>query len=166
MHFRRHLHSLGGGVRYGFDRLRETAGGTAAALRMLQSELRYCKLIRKNAPRVVIESNLWSRCVLGGNMMRLIDHVFAYSLAASMFSSGAQPVPNAGALRSAEPIIVPVRKLCERDPLERSQRACIRDNAPRTRLVVTSNEGPLWPRVYCPNFADYYSERYGRCVPR
>jgi len=96
-------------------------------------------------------------------MMRLIRHVFAYSLTASMFSFSAQAFPNARALRSKEPMLVPVRTLCERGP-QGSQRG-IRDSAP-TRLVVTPNEGPLWPRVYCPNFSDYYSERYGRCVPR
>jgi len=97
-------------------------------------------------------------------MMRLIGHVFAYSIVASMFSSGAQSFPKAGAVRSAEPILVTVR-ICERGFLDRSQGACIRERAP-TRLVVTPNEGPVWPRVYCPNFSDYYSERYGRCVPR
>jgi hypothetical protein len=42
--------------------------------------------------------------------------------------------------------------------------ACVRKGVP-TRLVVTPNEGALWPRVYCPTYGYYYNDRYGRCVP-
>ena len=42
--------------------------------------------------------------------------------------------------------------------------ACVRNGVP-TRLVVTPDEGPDWPRVFCPTYGYYYNDRYGRCVP-
>jgi hypothetical protein len=41
---------------------------------------------------------------------------------------------------------------------------CVRNGAP-TRLVVTPDEGPVWPRIFCPTYGYYYNDRYGRCVP-
>jgi hypothetical protein len=42
--------------------------------------------------------------------------------------------------------------------------ACVRNEVP-THLVVTPDEGPDWPRVFCPTYGYYYNDRYGRCVP-
>ena len=42
--------------------------------------------------------------------------------------------------------------------------ACVRNGVP-THLVVTPDEGPAWPRVFCPTYGHYYNDRYGRCVP-
>ena len=42
--------------------------------------------------------------------------------------------------------------------------ACVRNGVP-TRLVVTPDEGPLWPTVWCPTYGYYYNDRYGRCLP-
>ena len=97
--------------------------------------------------------------------MRKISYILAYGLVASVFSFGAQAFPSARAVQSAESVIVPVRSPCEAGFHKSPYGACVRSLAP-TRLVVTPNEGPLWPRVYCPNFGDYYSERFGRCIPR
>src|SRR3954463_1323655 len=97
--------------------------------------------------------------------MQKIGKILACSLVASVFSFGAQAFPSARAVQAAESEIVPVHRPCELGFHKSPNGACVRSLAP-TRLVVTPNEGPLWPRVYCPNFADYYSERYGRCIPR
>jgi hypothetical protein len=42
--------------------------------------------------------------------------------------------------------------------------ACVRNGLP-TRLIVTPDEGPEWPRVFCPIYGYYYNDHYGRCVP-
>jgi hypothetical protein len=97
--------------------------------------------------------------------MQKIGNMLACSLVASVFSLPAEAFPSARAVQSADSVIVPVRRPCEAGFHKRPYGACMRSLAP-TRLVVTPNEGPLWPRVYCPNFDDYYSERYGRCIPR
>jgi len=97
--------------------------------------------------------------------MPKIGKILVCSLVASFFPFGAQAFPSGLAVPSAESAIVPVRTLCELGFHKSPYGACVRSLGP-TRLLVTPNEGPLWPRVYCPNFADYYSERYGRCVPR
>jgi hypothetical protein len=92
-------------------------------------------------------------------------NIFCLSLVASVFSFGAEAFPSADAVRWAESLIVPVRKFCESGFHQNRYGACVRNEAP-TRLVVRPNEEPLWPRVYCPYYGDYYSERYGRCVPK
>jgi len=95
----------------------------------------------------------------------MIGNILAFSLLTSVFSFGAQAFPSARAVRSTESVIVPVRRLCELGFHQSPYGACVRSRAP-THLVVTPDEGPVWPRVYCPSYGDYYSERYGRCVPR
>ena len=79
--------------------------------------------------------------------MPKIATILACSLVASVFSFGAQ-----------------ARDFCGQGFHRGPSGACV-DNGVPTRLVVTPNEGPVWPRVWCPKYGDYYNDRYGRCVP-
>jgi hypothetical protein len=90
--------------------------------------------------------------------------ILACSLGASVFSVGAQAFPGTLAPRRAASDMLAVRSSCALGFHRSAYGACVGNDVP-TRLVVTPREGPVWPRVYCPSYGLYYSERYGRCVP-
>jgi hypothetical protein len=79
--------------------------------------------------------------------MPKIATILACSLVASALSSTAQ-----------------ARDLCGQGFHRSPYGACVRNGVP-TRLVVTPDVGPDWPRVFCPTYGYYYNDRYGRCVP-
>ena len=65
---------------------------------------------------------------------------------------------------SALSFSVQARGLCGQGFHRGSYGVCVRNGVP-THLVVTPDEGPDWPRVFCPTYGYYYNDRYGRCVP-
>jgi hypothetical protein len=79
--------------------------------------------------------------------MPKIATILACSLVASVFSLGAQ-----------------ARGFCGQGFHRGPYGACVRSGVP-THLVVTPDEGPVWPTVWCPKYGYYYNYRYGRCVP-
>lgn len=79
--------------------------------------------------------------------MPKIAAILACSLVASVFSFSAQ-----------------ARGFCGQGFHPDPYGACVHNGVP-TRLFVTPNEGPVWPRVWCPKYGYYYNDRYGRCVP-
>jgi hypothetical protein len=96
--------------------------------------------------------------------MPKVAMILACSLGALVFSVGAQAFPGTLAPRQAPSDVVAVRGSCAPGFHHGAYGACVGNDVP-TRLVVTPREGPVWPRVYCPSYGQYYSERYGRCVP-
>ena len=102
----------------------------------------YCSDFRCSRS-VAISGDRWPRKF---NMPKIAT-ILACSLVASVFSFGAQ-----------------ARDFCGQGFHRGPSGACV-DNGVPTRLVVTPNEGPVWPRVWCPKYGDYYNDRYGRCVP-
>jgi hypothetical protein len=79
--------------------------------------------------------------------MPRIATILACSLVASVFSFSAQ-----------------ARGFCGQGFHRGPYGACVRNGVP-THLVVTPDEGPVWPTVWCPKYGYYYNARYGRCVP-
>jgi hypothetical protein len=96
--------------------------------------------------------------------MRKVVAALAGGMVASMFSFNAQALPGIVGPPPAKSDIERVRGACGSGFHLDPSGACVRNGVP-THLVVTPYEEPVWPRVYCPSYGYYYSERYGRCVP-